>query len=91
MIATITITLNNQVVTIRPSQIIEKFLHYNFDQETQKGSISSTWVYPDQANVYEVMTEHITSEFADYQDSVDHISQHSIHIEYALNPSLASL
>jgi hypothetical protein len=36
MIATLTITLNNQAITIRPSQLFDKFAYYNFDRDTQK-------------------------------------------------------
>jgi hypothetical protein len=54
MIATLTITLNNQAITIRPSQLFDKFGHYNFDRETQKSTKSSTPCYPDQAIIYEL-------------------------------------
>jgi hypothetical protein len=74
MIATLTITLNNQAITIRPSQLFDKFAHYNFDPETQKSTMSSTPCYPDQAITYELSAGRITSEFALYGSSVDHIS-----------------
>jgi hypothetical protein len=75
MIATLIITLNNQAITIRPSQLIDKFAHYNFDRETQKSTLSSTQCYPDQAITYELTAGRITSEFALYGSSVDHISR----------------
>jgi hypothetical protein len=88
MLATLTITFNNQAVTIQPSQIIDKFLHYNFDRETQKSSMSTTPCYPDQANDYGVMDGSITSEFAPYDSSVDHISRHCNAImEVSANPT----
>jgi hypothetical protein len=90
MISTLTITLNNQAVTIRPSQIIDKFLHYNFDRKSQKSTFSSTPCYPDQANLYEVSSGHITGEFADYRDSVDHISRQCVPITYTANPILGA-
>jgi hypothetical protein len=76
MIATLTSTFNNQAITIWPSQLLDKFVHYNFDRETQKSTMSSTPYYPDQAITYELTAGRITSEFALYGSSVDHISRH---------------
>jgi hypothetical protein len=67
MIAILTITLNNQAITIRPSQLFDKFAHYNFDRETQKSTMSSTPCYPDQAAHYDMLAGRITSEFAVYE------------------------
>jgi hypothetical protein len=91
MIATLTITLNNQAITIRPSQLFDKFGHYNFDRETQKSTMSSTPCYPDQAVHYDMLTGRITSEFALYGSSVDHISrQHTALLTFTSNPLLSS-
>jgi hypothetical protein len=91
MIATLTITLNNQAITIRPSQLFDKFAHYNFDRETQKSTMSSTPFYPDQAITYELTSGRITSEFALYASSVDHISrQHTCILRFTNNPKLTS-
>jgi hypothetical protein len=91
MIATLTITFNNQAITIRPSQFFDKFVHYNFDRETQKSTMSSTPCYPDQAITYELTAGRITSEFAPYGSSVDHISRkHTCILTFTNNPSLTS-
>jgi hypothetical protein len=91
MIATLTITLNNQAITIRPSQLFDKFAYYNFDRETQKSTMSSTSCYPDQAITYELTAGRITSEFALYGSSVDHISrQHTCVLTFTSNPALTS-
>jgi hypothetical protein len=91
MIATLTITLNNQAITIRPSQLFDKFGHYNFDRETQKSTMSSTPCYPEQAVDYQMLTGRITSEFALYGSSVDHISrQHTAVLTFTSNPLLNS-
>jgi hypothetical protein len=91
MIATLTITLNNQAITIRPSQLFDKFAHYNFDRETQKSTMSSTPCYPDQAAHYDMLAGRITSEFAVYGSSVDHISrQHTNVLTFTANPLLNS-
>jgi hypothetical protein len=84
-------TLNNQAITIRPSQSFKKFGHYNFDRETQKSTMSSTPCYPDQAITYELTAGRITSEFALYGSSVDHISrQHPAVLTFTSNPKLQS-
>jgi hypothetical protein len=89
MIATLTITLNNQAITIRPSQLFNKFGHYNFDRKTQKSTMSSTPCYPDQAIIYELTAGRINSEFALYGSSVDHISrQHTAVLTFTNNPVL---
>jgi hypothetical protein len=91
MIATLTITLNNQAITIRPSQLFDKFAHYNFDRETQKSTMSSTPCYPDQAVTYELTAGRVTSEFALYGSSVDHISrQHTAVLMFTNNPKLTA-
>lgn len=77
MIATLTVQFNNQSVAIRPSQIIDKFMHYSFDREAQKSSMSTTTTFPDQANDYSQLTGTITSEFASYGSFVDHISRNT--------------
>jgi hypothetical protein len=74
MIATLTIILNHQAITIRPSQLFDKFEHYNFDRETQKSTMSSTPCYPDQAITYELTAGRITSEFALYEFRESYIS-----------------
>jgi hypothetical protein len=48
IISTLTITFNNQAITIKPSQIIDKLLNYTFDCEIQKSTMSTTPCYPDQ-------------------------------------------
>jgi hypothetical protein len=89
MIATLTITLNNQAITIRPSQFFDKFGHYNFDREIQKSTMSSTPCYSDQAITYELTAGRITSKFALYGSSVDHISrQHTSALTFNSNPKL---
>jgi hypothetical protein len=91
MIATLTITLNNEAITIRLSQLFDKFGHYNFDRETQKSTMSSTPCYPDQAITYELNAGRITSEFALYGSSVDHISrQHTCVLTFTSNPKLTA-
>jgi hypothetical protein len=91
IISTLTITLNNQAITIRPSQLFDKFGHYNFDRETQKSTMSSTPCYPDQAVNYNMLSSRITSEFAVYGSSVDHISrQHTAVLTFNNNPLLTS-
>jgi hypothetical protein len=91
MIATLTITFNNQAIKIRPSQFFDKFAHYNFDRETQKSTMSSTPCYPDQTIAYELTAGRITSEFAPYGSSVNHISrQHTCVLTFTNNPSLIS-
>jgi hypothetical protein len=91
MIATLTITLNNQAITIRSSQLFDKFGRYNFDRETQKSTMSSTPCYPDQAIIYELTAGRITSEFAPYGSSVDPISrQHTSVLTITSNPILQS-
>jgi hypothetical protein len=91
MIATLTITLNNQAITIRPSQLFDKFGHYNFDRETQKSTMSSTPCYPEQAVDYQMLTGRITSVFGLYESSVDHISrQHTAVLTFTSNPLLNS-
>jgi hypothetical protein len=91
MIVTLTITLNNQAITTQPSQLFDKFGHYNFDRETQKSTMSSTPCYPDQAITYELTSGRITSEFAPYASSVDHISrQHTAVLTFTSNPVLQS-
>jgi hypothetical protein len=91
MIATLTITFNNQAMTTRPSQLFDKFGHYNFDRETQKSTINSTPCYPEQAITYELTAGRVTSEFAHYGSSVDHISrQHTCLITFTSNPKLTS-
>jgi hypothetical protein len=91
MIATLTTTLNTQAITIRPSQLFDKFGNYNFDRETQKSTMSSTPCYPDQAVTYELTAGRITSGFALYGSSVDHISrQHTTVLTFTSNPVLQS-
>jgi hypothetical protein len=90
IISTLTITLNNQAVTIRPSQIIDKLFHYSFDREAQKSTMSSTACYPDQSNSYDVETGSVTGEFVEYRDSVDHISRNCLPIVFTSNPQLTT-
>jgi hypothetical protein len=70
--------------------LINSYITYNFDRKSQKSTFSSTPCYPDQANLYEVSSGHITGEFADYRDSVDHISRQCVPITYTANPILGA-
>jgi hypothetical protein len=89
IISTLTITFNNQAITIRPSQIFDKFHYYNFGREEQKGTLSTTPSYPDQTT-NNIDTGTITSPFASYSSSVDHISRNSIPINWSANPVLTN-
>jgi hypothetical protein len=71
--------------------LFDKFAHYNFDRETQKSTMSSTPCYLDQAITYELSAGRITSEFALYGSSVDHISrQHTCVLTFTNNPLLTA-
>jgi hypothetical protein len=54
---------------------LDKLYHYTFDLEIQKSTMSTTPSYPDQIENYHQLATGITSEFADYSASVDHISR----------------
>jgi hypothetical protein len=73
--STLTLGFNNSSITIRPSQIFPALLQYWIDREQQKSVMSTTPCYPDQTNTYGQLDSEITSEFADYASSVDHISR----------------
>jgi hypothetical protein len=73
--AKLTLGFNNSSITIRPSQIFPALLQYWIDREQQKSVMSTTPCSPDQANTYAQLDGEITSEFADYASSVDHISR----------------
>jgi hypothetical protein len=75
IMATLTLGFNNASITIRPSQIFPALLQYWIDREQQKSVMSTTPCYPDQTNTYGQLDGEITSEFADYTSSVDHISR----------------
>jgi hypothetical protein len=75
IVSTLTITFNNHAITIKPSQIIDKLIHYTFDQEIQKSTMSTTLCYPDQICDYSQIATAVSSEFADYGASIDHISR----------------
>jgi hypothetical protein len=54
MLSTLIITINNQAVTIRPSQIIDKLEWYNTWKELRRGAMSTTCSYPDQSVYYKI-------------------------------------
>jgi hypothetical protein len=73
--STLTLGFNNSSITIRPSQIFPALLQYWIDREHQKSVMSTTPSYRDQTNTYGQLDDEITSEFADYASSVNHISR----------------
>jgi hypothetical protein len=73
--STLTLGLNNSSITIRPTQIFPALLQYWIDREQQTSVMSTTPCYPDQTNTSGQLDGEITSEFADYASSVDHISR----------------
>jgi hypothetical protein len=75
IMSTLTLGFNNSSITIRPSQIFPALLQYWIDREQQKSSMSTTPCYPDQTNTYGQLDGEITTEFADYASSIDHISR----------------
>jgi hypothetical protein len=86
IISTLTITFNNQAITIKPSQIIDKLMSYTLDRDIQKSTMSTTPSYPDHAGNYNQIIGSTTSEFIDYSGSVDHISRGSFPINFTNNP-----
>jgi hypothetical protein len=88
MLSTLTITINNQAVTIRPSQIIDKLEWYNTWKELRRGAMSTTCSYPDQSVYYKDMYAFVAGEFSSYGDQVDHISRMTLPITWTANPSL---
>jgi hypothetical protein len=82
MLSTLTITINNQSFSLKPSQLFDKFGWYVFDREEQRSNLSTTISYPDQALTYDQTVGLITSEFASYGSSVDHISRGSYPIVF---------
>jgi hypothetical protein len=72
--ATLTLGFNNSSITIRTSQIFQALLQYWIDRQQQKSVMSTTPCYPDQTNTDGQLDGEITSEFADYASSEDHIS-----------------
>ncbi|MCS7318163.1 MAG: hypothetical protein NZZ41_07675, partial [Candidatus Dojkabacteria bacterium] len=77
IINTLTITLNNQALTIKPSQIIDKLFYYTFDREIQKSTMSTTTSFPDMEANYDHLVNAITNPYAGFENSVDHISRTS--------------
>jgi hypothetical protein len=73
--STLTLGFNNSSITIRPSQIFPALLQYWIDREPKTSVMSTTSCYPDQTNTYGQLDGDITSEFADYASSIDHISR----------------
>ncbi|MCS7318275.1 MAG: hypothetical protein NZZ41_08235, partial [Candidatus Dojkabacteria bacterium] len=88
IINTLTITFNNQAITIKPSQIIDKLFNYTFDREIQKSTMSTTTSFPDSDANYDHLVNSITSSFASFENSVDHISRTSFPINFISNPVL---
>jgi hypothetical protein len=75
MMNNLTIQFNNNSITIRPNEIIPKLMYYVMDHETQMSTMSTTMAYPDQTQYYSMSDGFVTSLFASYGDSFDHISQ----------------
>jgi hypothetical protein len=75
IMSTLNLGFNNSSITIRPSQIFPALLQYWIDREQQKSVMYTTPCYPVQTNTYGQLNGDITSEFADYASSVDHISR----------------
>jgi hypothetical protein len=50
IINNLTLQLNNNSITIRPSEIVNKLMYYVFDHETQMSTMSTTAAYPDQTS-----------------------------------------
>jgi hypothetical protein len=91
IINNLTLQLNNNSITIRPSEIVNKLMYYVFDHETQMSTMSTTAAYPDQTLYYDQSDQFVTSPFASYGDSFDHISRNSLNIAYQppnFNPAL---
>jgi hypothetical protein len=89
--STLTLGFNNSSITRRPSQIFPALLQYWIDREQQKSMMSTTPCYPDQTNKYGQLDGEITSEFADYASSVDHISRNcNASMMFAQNDQLTS-
>jgi len=84
-IATLTLILNNQSTTIRPSQIIDKLLYYCMGEDLVSGTMSQTPSLLDQTFDYDQGLLSITSPFAMYGDSQYHISRNSFPISFASN------
>jgi hypothetical protein len=91
-ISNLTVQLNNNSVTIRPSEIVPKLMYYVFDHETQMSTMSTTAAYPDQTAYYNQSDLFITSPFGSYGDSVDHISRNSLPLVFQPpgNPTLTA-
>jgi len=75
--ATLTVTLNNQSTTIRPSQIIDKLLYYCMGRKLVAGTASQSPSMLDNTLQYELNTLFVTSPFAVFGDSYDHTSRNS--------------
>jgi hypothetical protein len=82
MISTLTLTLNHQSITIKPSIMFDKFQHYVLARKAPRSNLSSTVAYPDQTNDYSQTSGLITSEYASYGSPVDHISPASFSIAF---------
>jgi hypothetical protein len=69
---------------------MDKLYHYTFDREIQKSTMSTTPCYPDQIVNYHQLVTGITSEFADYSASVNHISRGTFPINWISNAFVGS-
>jgi len=75
--ATLTVILNNQSTTIRPSQIMDKLLYYCMGRKLVAGTASQSPSMLDNTLQYEMNTLFVTSPFAVFGDSYDHTSRNS--------------
>jgi hypothetical protein len=85
MINNLTVQFNNNSITIRPNEIVPKLMYYVMDHETQMSTMSTTAAYPDQTQYYSMSDGFVTSPFASYGDSFDHISRNSISLNFITN------
>jgi len=76
-IATLTVILNNQSTTIRPSQIMDKLLYYCMGYDLVTGTASQTPSMLDNTLQYEMGSLFVNSPFATYMDSYNHTSRNS--------------
>ena len=87
-IATLTVQFNNQSTTIRPSQIMDKLLYYCMGEELVEGSSSQTPSQLDNTQTYDMTALFVTSPFATFGDSHNHISRNSFPINVINNPTV---
>jgi hypothetical protein len=85
MINNLSVQLNNNTITIRPNEIVPKLMYYVLDHETQMSTMSTTAAYPDQSQYYSMLDGFVTSPFASYGDSFDHISRNSLFFDWQGN------